>query len=340
MFDMKLSEIVSASQGVLIQGILDKPIGAVCTDTRTIKENTLFIPLKGENFDGHQFIKEALEKGAIGFVTEKWSEKFKSYLDRLLNEKIIVIKVEDSLKALQGLARYVRSKLPIEVVGITGSTGKTCTKDMITSILMKNLKVVSTEKNYNNEIGVPLTLLSADEKTEVMVIEMAMRVSGQIRELAEIAKPTVGLVTNIGESHYEMLGSSMKIAKTKRELVESIPYDGKVILNLDDNRFKMLARGSKAKIVTFGFSRWANYFPVNIRIDASGFYSFEMMTPKSSILINLPVVGKHNIYNALAASAAAVELGVSPDNIKVGLETCQLSEMRTQLLTTPDGIVV
>lgn len=340
MFFLKLSEMVGASGGALIQGMPDIGIKSVSIDTRTIKRGDFFIPLKGEKFNGHQFIKDALKKSASGFFTENWDKGDKDSLKDLLNDEIAVIKVDDTLKALQGLARFVREKLSCEVIGITGSTGKTCTKDMMASIFLRVFKTVSTEKNYNNEIGVPLTLLKADKNTEVIVLEMAMRGKEQIRELAEIAKPTVGLVTNIGESHYEMLNSLMNIAKTKRELVESIPYDGKVILNLDDRRFKMFARKSKAKIVTFGFSRWANYFPLNIKIDTSGFYSFEMMTPKGSILINLPVVGKHNIYNALAASAAAAELGVSLSDIKAGLENCQVSEMRMQFITSSGEIII
>lgn len=188
MFFLKLSEMVGASGGALIQGMPDIGIKSVSIDTRTIKRGDFFIPLKGEKFNGHQFIKDALKKSASGFFTENWDKGDKDSLKDLLNDEIAVIKVDDTLKALQGLARFVREKLSCEVIGITGSTGKTCTKDMMASIFPRVFKTVSTEKNYNNEIGIPLTLLKADKNTEVIVLEMAMRGKGQIRELAEISK--------------------------------------------------------------------------------------------------------------------------------------------------------
>lgn len=341
MLPVKVSEIVRLVNGQLVNGSAEYVVRGVSTDSRSLSRGDFFIPLPGDKYNGHEFILEALKGGACGFFTRRWNEQIKITVGPELDNETIVIKVPDTLKALQDLAKNNRQQLDVDTVGITGSTGKTSTKDMLASILSEDREVVSTEKNYNNEIGVPLTVLQANGKTEAIVVEMAMRGLGQIRELAKIARPTIGLVTNVGKTHFELLGSEESIAQAKSELVEAIPSDGTVVLNNDDlwtEKLKIVA--SAGHIVTYGLSNSADLTARQIMLDSFGKSSFELISGDQSIFINLPVLGRHNVYNALAASAAAITLGCSLANIKRGLEKCTLSEMRMQIFTTVDGITI
>ncbi|MDI6821724.1 MAG: UDP-N-acetylmuramoyl-tripeptide--D-alanyl-D-alanine ligase [Actinomycetota bacterium] len=339
MFPLTVSQILLATNGELLNGLPQRVINDISIDTRTLKPGDLFIPIKGDHYDGHQFLKCALEKGAFGFLTQKWDKALKNIFGEL-KEETIVIRVEDGLKALKDLAQYLRGQLRVEVVGITGSTGKTCTKDMLANVLSQRMKVIWSERNYNNEIGVPLTILKAEQGTQILVVEMAMRGLGQIRELAEIAHPTIGLVTNVGKTHFEFLGSEELIAQAKSELVEAIPEDGIVFLNQDDFWTERLKSLSLAQVLTFGLSELSNFRACDINVDSMGKPSFKILSNRGDIWVNLPILGRHNVYNALATFAIASYLGLPLEDIKNGLETCTLSGMRMQLLTTPKGITI
>src|SRR3990170_6195657 len=216
MIPFTVSELILATQGKLVQGSKDAKVRSFSADTRGLKRNDFFIPLKGEHFEGHHFLKDSLENQAAGFLVQQWDEETKNSLKGHLGTDTIVIQVKSTLKALQNIARTVRLKKDVPVVGITGSSGKTCTKDMLTSILKEELRVVSSEKSYNNEVGLPLTLLKITEQTRAVVLEMAMRGPGQITELCEIARPNLGVITNMGQAHLEFLGSEQEFSRRKQ----------------------------------------------------------------------------------------------------------------------------
>ena len=274
---------------------------AISTDSRKTAPGELFIPLKGEKFDGAKFIPAVLKRGASALF------------------------VKDGLKALQTLAAYHRNKFKIPFIGVTGSCGKTTTKDMLASILGQEKLVLKNEGNLNNEIGVPLTLLKLTKRHQVAVIEMGMQGLGEIRELAEIVLPKISIVTNIGESHLEYLKTKKNVAKAKSEIFDFLGKNDYAIINQDDEYFEHLkdrvkARG--AKVVTFGLLEKADIGTNELKG------------------IELPVPGDHNIYNALAAIAAAKIFKVKRQSIVKGLSTIPLSSRRMHVFNLPNGTKV
>lgn len=318
---MLLNEIAKAVNGKLIDNNGTSLIQGISTDTRTIKKGELFIPLIGERFDGHDFIKEAEKKdiGAV-IVSYNWWKNNQTPM------AVPTIVVEDTLKALQNLALHHRKKFNIPVVAVTGSNGKTTTKDMIASILGTKLNIVKSKGSFNNEIGLPLTLLEISEKTQAVVVEMGMRGLGQIAELAQIAKPTMGVITNIGPVHLELLGTIENIAKAKGELVETI-NSGKVFLNGEDYWCKQISQKANSLTFYYGFNDNCDIRAENIQL-LSDSSAYKLIIDKQSIDIALPVPGKHNILNSLAAAGVAYELGLDLETIQAGLSAVSLSEKR------------
>ncbi|HEX3031642.1 MAG TPA: UDP-N-acetylmuramoyl-tripeptide--D-alanyl-D-alanine ligase, partial [Bacillota bacterium] len=239
MLEMTLAEIASAVKGNLLQGDGQQVVREVSTDTRKITPGSLFVALRGERFDAHDFLEQAVEKGAGALLVSAARELKPASQNSVqsswqgLGAEIPVIQVEDTLNALQQLACYNRQKSGIPVVAVTGSVGKTSTKDMIAAVLEQKFRVLKTSGNFNNEIGLPLTLLQLAAGHEVAVVEMGMRGLGEIAALAEIARPDIGVITNIGETHIELLGSVDNIARAKGELLDSLPSGGTAILNGD-----------------------------------------------------------------------------------------------------------
>ena len=296
-----LREILSVVKGSRVTGRGSRVIKGVSTDTRTIKPGELFIPLVGEKFDGRKFIPEALRRGAS------------------------VLEVKDGLKALQALAAYHRSKFRIPIIGITGSVGKTTTKDMLASILSQEMKTLKNEENFNNEIGVPLTLLKLTRKHKAAVIEMAMQRLGEIEELAKIVKPTIALITNIGEAHLEFLKTKRNVARAKAEIFKFLRKEHFAVINQDDEYFEhLLSRvaGRGPRVVTFGIIEKAD------------------ITTKDLKGIKLPIPGEHNVYNALAAIAAAKILKIKKASIKKGLERFKPSRQRMEIINRTDWIKI
>ncbi len=270
---------------------------AVSIDSRTVKSGELFIPIKGPKFDGHDFIDEARKKGAL------------------------VLDVKDGNKALQKLAKEHRAKFKIPIIGVTGSVGKTTTKDMLASILAQEKLTLKNEENYNNEIGVPLTLLKLNKQHKYAVIEMAMQGLGEIELLADIVRPNIAIITNIGEAHLEFLKTKKNVAKAKSEIFKYQTKNDFAIINADDEYFEHLkVKHKKSKIITFGILEKAD------------------ITTKTLRGIKLPLPGQHNIYNALAAIAAAKLLGIKKKSIKKGLETFKASSKRMDIFDHPSGI--
>lgn len=301
-------------------------VAGVSIDSRQIGPGNLFVPLKGENTDGHQFAEKALSQGA-GAVFWQKSEPHPPQ-----DERILI--VEDTLEALQKLAASYRSELDLKVVGITGSNGKTSTKDMTAAVLEQTYSVQKTEGNFNNHIGLPLTILGLRESTEVAILEMGMSARGEISLLTNIARPDVALITNIGEAHLLDLGSREEIAAAKFEITEGLRENGLFIYPGDEPLLqeKVAALGHVRK-ATFGEGEGNDLHPADEQFEERGSFFTAALFPGETFF--LPVAGKHNIMNALAALLAARELSVPASSMKRGLQSVRLSNMRMEWL---DGI--
>ncbi|MEE1361677.1 MAG: UDP-N-acetylmuramoyl-tripeptide--D-alanyl-D-alanine ligase [Selenomonadaceae bacterium] len=319
-----LDDIVSSVKGKVLEKVKTE-FSDIVTDTRKLAEGVLFVALKGERFNGETFAKEAIEKGAAGVLVSSDYE----YAESLGGT---VIQAEgDTQTAYQQIAAFWRRKFAIPVITITGSNGKTTTKDLIASVLGAKFNVLKTQANFNNEIGLPLTLLNMQESHDVAVVEIGMRGLGQIAALVPVAGPNIGIVTNVGETHMELLGSMENIAKAKGELVEAIPSGGTVILNNDNPYVAKMAEKCQpdVKVVTFGIEE-------NADIKASDIENLGRETKfKCTLSKNgeakefvLPMAGRHNVYNSLAAIAAGVVLGLSYEEIAKGLGQLEMSKMR------------
>lgn len=315
-----IPEVVSATGGKLM-GTENRNFTGVATDTRKIQPGDLFIALQGERFDGHDFICQAVERGARGLLASR--------TDAAIPAGIPVVYVEDTLQGLQQLARFHRLRFSIPVIAVTGSNGKTTTKDMIASVLASRFHVLKTEANFNNEIGLPLTLLNLDSSHEAAVVEMGMRGQGQIRAMAQIALPTMAVVTNVSETHIELLGSIENIAAAKAELVEAIPENGVVFLNGDNSYVKDMGLKSKARVVQYGVEGNWDVRADNIQNDGA------KMTfachGQAAFTAMVPVVGRHNVYNALAAIAVGLEMKLTGEEIKLGLQAFSVGAMRLSI---------
>ncbi len=323
------NEVILATCGVASQ--VDESIifESVSTDTRTITANCLFVALEGERFDGHDYIMEAAQKGAIGAIVSK----------SVSHSPIPLIQVNSTLKAYQSLASYHRQRFSIPLVAITGSSGKTTTKELIGDVLGAQYNVLKTEKNYNNEVGLPKTLLNLDETHDVCVVEMGMRGIGQIAELAEIAKPTIGVITNVGTSHIEILGSQEQIGYAKSELVKSLPKSGYAILNEDDSFVKRMSTLTSGKIIGYGIHTPSTVTAYDLRYKKDGI-KFTCRWYDETFDVFLPMIGVHNVYDALAAIAVARVLGVSSSKIRKALGDFPGIPMRQEIRNWGDFVTI
>lgn len=293
-------------------------------DTRTINDNEIYIAIKGENFDGNNFIIDAYNKKAVGVICDNPNDEIIEYVKK--NNKNLLI-VENSVEALQELAMYKRNLYDIPVVAITGSAGKTSTKDMIASVLAQKYRVLKTPGNLNNHIGLPLTILSLKDE-EVLVVEMGMNHFGEISLLTKIAKPTIAVITNIGTAHIGILGSRENILKAKLEILEGLSSEGKVVLNNDDDLLHQEVL-YLTNVVTYGINNPSSFKADEVLLQEK---SSSFKCNKESF--NLNISGEHFIYNALAAIAVGNILNVSIEQIKQGLLTFQISSNRMQIIKT------
>ncbi len=348
-----LGEILKATGGRVMTGEGETVFSGITTDSRVVKDGDLFIALKGEKFDGHDFIEDVISKnkGASGAIIER-EGKFTVH-----GSRFTVILVQDTLRALQDIAHSVRMRYDMPVIGVTGSNGKSTTKEMIASILSRKWNTLKSEGNINNHIGVPLTLLKLIPGHEAVVTEMAMRAEGEIRRLAEIAVPTIGVITNVGPAHLETLGGLDNIARAKAELLELLNEEGTVVLNYDDHYLNRLDLSKfKGWVVSFGFGDDADVSAIKVRYEGlSSVFSivvrtniFDYLLPSVMIPSTAPVIGKkreikiegihlavpgrHNIYNALAAASVAISLGFDEETIKEGLERFRPLQMRSEVM--------
>lgn len=329
---MTLDDILKATGGrTLTSGPVS--FSRLSTDSRSVGVGELFVPLVGARFDGHVFIKECFEKGAAGALCQK-GKKVSPVDGRTL------VEVDDTLRALQDIAHYIRKRrTDLLVVGVTGTNGKTTTKEMLASVLSVRGPVLRNTGNLNNEIGLPLTLMELKDEHWAAVLEMGMSGFGEIARLAEIAEPHVGVITNVGPAHIENLGSLDGIAKAKGELIAALPAEGKAVLNLDDPRLQGFVAENRERAVTFGLRPGANVTADEVDETLRG-VSFRLITPGGSAHVTLPVMGAHNVYNALAAAAAAWSMGLSVDEIKEGLERFSPVKMRMELVEVAGALVI
>ncbi len=327
------AEVVLATGArILQQGRRDMLYRNVTTDTRTVGEDDLFAALKGEKFDGHDFIEQAVSDGAAGVIVE---DAARLYPDG--DYTIFVVK--NTRKAYQDLALFHRRRFSIPVVAVTGSAGKTSTRALIATVLEQKYNVLQTEKNFNNEIGLPRTLLQLTKEHGACVVELGMRGLGQIKELVDIAEPTVGVVTNVGKSHIELLGSQAQIAKAKGELVEALGSDGTAVLNQDDKRVAAMAGKCKGKVVGFGIINDAPVMAGTIKNSEKGL-SFTCRCFDQVIDVHMAVIGTHNVYNALAAVAVGRLLGLSEHQMQKGLAEYKGVPMRQELVNIDNVVFV
>ena len=287
--------------------------------------------MKGEKFNGEDFVEESFRKGAVAALVSK---------DFNREVEGVVIKVDDTLAAYQKIASVWRDKFKIPIVAITGSTGKTTTKDLTAAVLSGLGKVLKTSANFNNEIGVPMTLLELNETHKAAVVEIGMRGLGQIESLAKIVKPDIAIVTNVNETHIELLGSMENIAKAKGELVESIQADGTVILNADNAYTETLKKLAKSgvKIITHGLNNNADLKAENVFI-SNAITDFDVNYNGQIYHFDLPIIGRHNVSNSLAATAAGLAVGLDFDKIRYGLSTLVTTKMRFEVIHR-DGITI
>lgn len=327
---VKIEQMVGGTG--LLEKWQDTVVKGVAIDTRTIEHGKLYIPIQGERFDGHSFVEKAIENGAVATL---WKQDVPNP-----PSEFPVIFVEDTLAALQTLSKNYRDQLQAKVVGVTGSNGKTSTKDIVTSLLETTFKVQKTEGNFNNHIGLPLTILNVEEDTEIVVLEMGMSGLGEIELLSNIARPNAAIITNIGEAHLMDLGSRDAIADAKLEIVTGLQEDGVFVYNGDEPLLttKVPNMNLAAQTVTFGDAETNDYYPTSVTLEATGTH-FEMNC-QENVVFYLPVLGKHNVYNALASMAIAKFFGVTWENMRQGLLKLKMTGMRMEIVKTDEGLTI
>ncbi|MGW3116359.1 UDP-N-acetylmuramoyl-tripeptide--D-alanyl-D-alanine ligase [Streptomyces sp. NPDC001107] len=301
---------------------------SVVRDSREVRPGSLFVAFVGERVDGHDFAAQVVEAGAVAVLASR-------------PVGVPAIVVEDVQSALGALARHVVRRLGATLVALTGSAGKTSTKDLIAQVLQRKAPTVFTPGSLNNEIGLPLTALSATEETRFLVLEMGARGIGHIRYLADLTPPKIGLVLNVGTAHIGEFGGREQIAQAKGELVESLPEDGAAILNADDPLVRAMASRTKAKVLLFGETDEADVRAENVRLTDSGQPAFTLHTPSGASDVTMRLYGEHHVSNALAAAAVAHELGMSAEEIATALsEAGSLSRWRMEVTERPDGVTI
>jgi UDP-N-acetylmuramoyl-tripeptide--D-alanyl-D-alanine ligase len=331
-------QMVSATGGILLKDGGQTCLG-VSIDTRTLEPGALYFALQGERFDGHSFVKEAVDKGAHGVVIQ--TDRFYSMGEWLSQIRGFVIGVNDTLRGLQDLASAHRRQFDLPLVAVTGSNGKSTTKELIASILQGRWHVLKNVGNLNNHIGVPLTLLKLDPSHQAAVSEMGISGRGELTRLCEMAQPELGVITNIGPAHLQALGSLEGVAQAKGELLEALKSGSLFAHNLNDPYITGLVMKTRGiKIISFGLDRVADVSGQAMGFDPQRGEIFRLKTREGEVSVSLPLFGHHHILNALAASAVAIGLGFSLDEIKRGLEGFSGMKMRMEVHPTPAGIWV
>ena len=317
------SQVAAATGGRLVGA--DVTVDGASFDSRSVEPGQLFVPIVAER-DGHDFVEPALHAGAVAYLTA--------------HEPVgsTAIRVDDTAAALMELARWARSRLDVPVVAVTGSVGKTSTKDLVAAALGASLRVTANVRSFNNEQGLPVTILGAPDDTEVLVVEMGMRGFGEITRLCDVARPTIGVVTSVAASHTERVGGIEGVAVAKRELVEALPAAGTAVLNADDERVAAMADHTDAGVVTYGAT--GDVRLVSVVLDELARPRVEVATPWGGGTVQLPVSGRHMADNAAGALAVAGVVTGSIDHALGALESATMSGMRMEVRRTSSGAVI
>jgi len=323
---MHASDIAAALDAQLIGP--DVVVEGASFDSRTIRAGQLFVPIVAER-DGHDFVDAAVRAGAPAYLTSRG--------ERVGDATAIV--VADTAAALMALGTFARRRLPDRVVGVTGSVGKTTVKDLAHAALSAHLRTTSNPRSFNNELGLPLTLLNAPDDTEATVLEMGMRGFGEIARLCAVAQPSVGVVTVIGHAHTERVGGLDGVARAKGELVEALPRSGTAVLNAQQDLCMALASRTVARVLTFGTDA-GDVRASDVVLDDLARPRFVLVTPWGSAAVSLPISGPHNALNAAAAAAAALALGVPLPAVAAGLERVQVSPWRMETQRAVGGALI
>jgi UDP-N-acetylmuramoyl-tripeptide--D-alanyl-D-alanine ligase len=334
---LTIEEVLKATGGKLLQGKGSAFFQGISTDSRTVAEGELFIALRGSRFDGHHYALEALKKKAGGVLIEEdkvGDIRWNGYRSKA------VIAVKDTLFALGDIAQNWRRKYPTPVVALTGSNGKTTTKEMIATCLETTFAVLKTKENLNNLIGLPLTLLTLTEKERVVVLEMGMNVPGEVRRLTEIADPNVGLITNIQKVHLEGMGNLERLKEEKGELFRRMRRDGTIIVNQDDPKVVDLASDYPGQKITFGIEHPAEVMAKEIWLRGEEGTSFTLILEGEAMEIHLRLLGRHFVANALSAVAVASLFGVEVNQVKEALEDFRPFAMRMEIVSLKGGMTL
>lgn len=322
---MNLHEIVTACHGQIIQGEPSIQITHISNDTRTLQKGALYVPLVGEAFDGHYFIDQAFEKGAVACLT--------MHLDQTANGPLIY--VADTLQALQDLAHYQVAKAHIPIVAVTGSVGKTSTRDMIGAVVASQYKTLKTEGNFNNHIGLPLTILRYQDE-EAMVLEMGMNHLGEIERLSQIANPNIAVITNVGTAHIGNLGSRENILKAKLEIVSGLEPNGTLIINADNDLLHAFSQNGQLhpyRIKTFGIQNAADVKAENVVLEEN-----QSHFTYHGYAFTVPVAGAHFVSNALSAIAVGECLNIPYEKMQAAIASFELTKKRMDIVTLKDQI--
>jgi len=304
-------------------------------DSRTLSAGQLFFALRGPRFDGHQFVGQAFARGAAGAVVE---QVFRQGCAAQWGPALIAVR--NTAEALKQLACAVRRKWGRRLIAITGSTGKTTTKEMLAAVLGRRFRVLKSPGNLNNDFGLPLALLALEPEHEVAVMELAMSAPGEIARLARIAEPQVGVVTNVAPVHLQSFDSVEAIARAKRELIDNLEAGSTAVLNRDDERVRRFPEGFAGRVLTFGFDEGADFRALELRAGPGHETRFRVAGPGFDCEVHLPLPGRHNVQNALAAIAAASLFEIPPGEFQQALATFQTLHQRCEILTLPLGVTV
>ncbi len=326
MENMQLRQIAGA---VGAECTADCPITDIVTDTSQVVPGCVFVALKGQRFDGHDFIPQAVKAGASAVISEK-----------PMDAGAPVLVVESTRKALTELARYYRGLFHTFVVGVTGSVGKTSTKDMICAVLQMKGKTLKTLGNLNNDIGLPKTLFRLDSSYKNAVIEMGMSHPGEIAVLARAARPSVGVITNIGVSHIENLGSRENILKAKLEITEGMNSTAPLVLNADDKLLAEVYNQVERDIIYYGINSGTADVQAENILEQDGKTFFDVRFYGKMVSAMVPVLGRHNVYNALAAFSVGLAAGMHPEDIVAGLHSYEPTAMRQDIIPLENGVTV
>ncbi len=332
-------EVLDATGGTLLGGQPGCRIWRLGTDSRTVRHGDLFVAMRGERFDGHQFVNDALTRGAKGAVIETVPRRAtvgKPQSERRGRQRAepFVVKVADTVRAYQDLAAFHRRRFDLPVVAVTGSNGKTTTKEMVAKTLSRRWRIRKTAGNLNNRLGLPQTVLGLTASHQIAVLEFGVDAEGQTARLADIARPTVGVITNVGNDHLEGFGSVDGSARAKAELVDNLPRDGAVILNADDPYYDFFRRRARCAVVSFGLHDRADIRGSHIRRrGARTEFRLHVTGRQRTHRLSLRVHGTHNVLNALAAIAVGHALGLSVAAMATGLTRFRPAVMRSQVLS-------